>query len=173
MTNITPNWYNNKISINCSINGYEPEDLSFQYDLYLKVLDEWQDKIVMTFDEFFKKYDSTVCSDWAKMDRNGNYYGGYWLFPEDSPERRDAYSLSYKDNAQALFELPYPKNFILLTTRIGCLFHRESVKFTNSFCEYMKKRVKQNYNYIIEESFSEFIKEDTFYSMTDIISDYL
>jgi hypothetical protein len=93
----------------------------------------------MNDNEFINKFDDVSCSDWSKMDRNGNSFGGFWK----CDEYQNAYDLSYNDNRNALLELPYPREFILETVEIGCNNRMESVRYTNTLCEWTKRKIKQ------------------------------
>lgn len=125
------------------INGYKipTNEFSVPYDVFLEWKEIWNNNKEMTCEDFNEEFGRVACSDWAKMDKHGDCYGGYWKYPEDSYERENAYDLSYKENRQALYDLPYPKDFILHTVKIGCSNRQESVPYTNLLCEYMKRQI--------------------------------
>ena len=80
-----------------------------------------------TFDTFYKKYDGSACSDWAKMQPDGKDFGGAWDAPEGSEERRDAWDITRRANGVALAALPYPAAVILYTVEYLCARRCESV----------------------------------------------
>jgi hypothetical protein len=88
------------------------------------------------FDEWFK---DNACTDWCKMDRHGECFGGFWKFPEGTTEKKNAYTLSRKDNCGGLWELPYAKKLIQKTVEIGCGNRMESVRYSNFLCEWIKR----------------------------------
>lgn len=136
--------YNPLITFDCEeINGYQlkTDEFSVYYDVYLEWKGIWDDNEEMTYDIFKSKFENIACSDWAKMDKHGVCYGGYWKYPEGSEERENAWELSYNENCRALYDLPYPKNFILHTVKVGCNNRLESVPYTNLLCEYMKRQI--------------------------------
>ena len=140
------------------INGYKkPHKINaiIEFDWYIKLKNIWENKTEMNFRKFLKKFENkTSNSSWYNMDLHGNSYGSYWKYPSESYEYKNASSLCYKENCQALFELPYPKKFILHTIRIGQNNYCESVAFSNYFCEWMKRKneqmIQMEYNYDTE-----------------------
>lgn len=126
------------------INGYDIRQykkFNIPYDVFLEYKKVWEDK-----DEdfnFIEEFYNTVCTEWYKMDRHGECYGGFWQYPEGSYERENAWKLSGDDNCQALCDLPYPKKFILHTIKIGCAMRTECVPFTVYLCEWMKRKMEQ------------------------------
>jgi hypothetical protein len=157
------------------VNGYEIEsnyEIGCSYVLYKDLIDDWNDKTEMSYDEFKEKYDDVACSDWAKMDRHGKCFVGFYDYPEGSYERENAFTLTREDNCKALYELPYPRHLIFITINIGCNLRLECVKFTNFLCEWMKRRIKQNYMYELELVFDNFIQQQTKDCLSDIIADY-
>jgi len=128
------------------INGYTllTDEFSVPYDVFLEWKNIWENNTEMTYEEFKEEFSSTACTDWAKMDKYGECYGGYWKYPEDSYEHENAWELSYEENRKALYDLPYPKDFILHTVKIGCNNRQESVPYTNLLCEYMKRQIERH-----------------------------
>lgn len=138
--------YNSLIKFDCEkLNGYKllTNEFSVPYDVYLEWKKIWDDNEEMLYEEFKKEFEETACTDWAKMDKYGECYGGYWKYPEDSYEKENAWDLSYEENCKALYDLPYPKKFILHTIKIGCQNRQESVTYTNLLCEYMKRQINK------------------------------
>jgi len=125
------------------INGYklQTDEFSVPYDVYLEWKEIWDNSEKMTYETFKEEFGHAACSDWHKMDKYGECYGGYWNYPEDSKERENAWDLSYEENCKSLYDLPYPKDFILHTVKVGCNNRRESVPYTNLLCEYMKRQM--------------------------------
>jgi hypothetical protein len=119
--------------------SYEQIPTNPGYDNYLHWHQIWTTPDTFTKDEFIAAYQETACSDWAKMDRFGKCYGGFWE-SKDQTIKDDAYNLSYDDNGLALWELPYPKHMILETISIGCAQRRESVPHTAVICDWMLQK---------------------------------
>jgi hypothetical protein len=142
--------YNSIISLKTGeeMNGYNINDdkvvdFMMPFHVYMEWHAIWNDKEYdnITYEEFSEMFDETACSDWGKMDEYGNSYSGFWKYPEESEERQNAYSLSLDYNCKALYNLPYPKKFILHTIKIGCGNRRESVSYSNFLCEAMHQQI--------------------------------
>lgn len=136
---LTKSDYDPKITFDRDeVNGYKlNKSFTVGYDIFIEWKKIWDDKEEMTYEKFKDEFNGTACSDWAKMDKYGECYGGYWKYPDDSYEKENAWELSHEENCKALFDLPYPKRFILYTIDIGCSNRQESVPYTNLLCEYM------------------------------------
>lgn len=136
---------NNMIIINMqqNVNGYKLYNINnniMPIDMFLEHIDLWQNNEQMTKEEFEKEFYDTICTDWYKMDRNGNSFGGFWSYPDDSPEKDDAWNLTGHDNMNAMFDLPYPKKFVLATIKMGCGNRMECVRYSNMICEWYKQK---------------------------------
>lgn len=152
----TPNFY--KIPIIMSeteiVNGYnlfnldETHSKIFTYEYFTELIKLFNTENTMTKEEFMTKYWNETCSDWAKQDTCGKFFVGYWKYPDDSEEYKNAWSLTKTANGEALYELPYSHALIFETIKIGCGNRQESVKYTNFLCEIIKRKL-QNEN--IEE----------------------
>lgn len=127
------------------VNGYQMYNGGEVFDkkTFDKLLIIWNNNKQYTPEEFYDQYDSLACSDWSKMDRHGECYGGFWKYPEDSYEKANAYDLSRKDNGLALYQLPYPKEIVLKTIKYGCNNRHESVRYSNFLCEWIKRKINQ------------------------------
>lgn len=135
------------------VNGYKLYSIKmgnniFDEDGFEVLLELWNDDNEMTKDVFISEFEEVACHDWSKMDRNGEPFGGFWKYPEGSYERDNACELSRKDNCNALFELPYPKKFVLKTVEIGCRTRLESVRYTNCLCEWMKRKIAKMQEFV-------------------------
>lgn len=86
---------------------------------------------------------SNCCSDWSKMDADGDSFGGYWNEPEDSEEYTNAWEWSRRDNLQALIQLDYPSQAIKWTVKFGCRTRQECVAFTVLCCEWLQRKREQ------------------------------
>jgi hypothetical protein len=125
------------------VNGYKLFDCKeniFDEQQFNQLNDKWNDK-TMDYSKFSDLYEKDACSEWAKQDRYGNCFGGFWKYPEGSDEKKNAYNLSREDNCKGLYELPYPKEFILETIEIGCNSRLESVRYSNFLCEWYKQKL--------------------------------
>lgn len=127
------------------VNGYSVSKyigLDIKYLDFMEFKRIWQDNREMSYQEFSKIFNEIACAEWSKMDKYDEYYGGFWKYPEGSYEHEHAWHLCREDNCRALYELPYPKRFIIETIKIGCNNGLESVPFTNYLCEMMSRKLK-------------------------------
>lgn len=127
------------------LNGYKlplyHQSFNISIDTFLEISQLWVNEPEMSYDEFCKEFEKNACTEWYKMDKHGEYFTGYWNYPEGSYERNNAMDLTFKDNRKALFDLPYPKKFILYTVEFGCDRLLESVPFSNFMCEWVKRKL--------------------------------
>lgn len=130
------------------VNGYKlyPYNSNvFNYFSYVDLKKLAQDPKVYSKEEFFAHLEEICCTDWAKMDRHGESFGGeFW-----KTHHENAWSLTQQDNFQGLFELPFSHELIFKTIDIGCGNRRESVRYTNFVCHWVECKMKQE-----EESLS-------------------
>jgi len=117
-----------------NVNGYYlyyiSSELLFAYDDFLSYIELWNDPDQPSKSEFMAKYQRKACSEWCKMQPDGTpgqYFGN-----------------SVRElNGNALWDLPYPKKFVLKTINIGCQTRQESVRYSNFMCEWMKRKIEQ------------------------------
>jgi len=131
---------------NEEINGYKLftiDDRLFAYDDFLEYQKLWESNDQLDKSTFEKEYNKIACADWSKMQPDGTSFGGFYDYPEGSHERENAHMLTRNQNCEALWDLPYPKKFILETIKIGCSWRRESVRRSNFMCEWMKRKINQ------------------------------
>ena len=154
-------YYDNPITMceNEEINGYKLYDIekviimSFEmFEKLAKLFNNTSNSNSSSSQEpetrrnFYEWYDhGGACSDWGKMDRHGSCFGGFWEYPEGSNEKENAFRLSWEDNFQGLWELPYPKELIKETVDIGCGNRHESVRYSNFLCEWVKRMTQVVY----------------------------
>jgi hypothetical protein len=123
-----------------TVNGYElyptaPWDLGRaimyydEYEGFARLLEPEEEE--MTLDEFREAFNRTACSDWGKMDENGECYVGFYDYADDSLEYENAYDLTRDKNIRLLYRLPFPKRFILATVEYGCSNRLECVRYSN------------------------------------------
>lgn len=135
------------------VNGYYLHPLEeesgrslYWYGDFQKLEELYNTANTMTKEEFMEKYNEETCSDWCKHDEYGEYYGGYWMYPKGSYERENAWTLSKIRNGEALYNLPYSHDLIFKTIEMGCANRRESVRYTNTICEYVKRKLANKTN---------------------------
>jgi len=134
------------MSENEKINGYELFNVSGKpimrktdYDQFQKY---WTENKLFTFEEFEAEYDSEACTEWYKMNRQGDHYAGFYKYAEGTNERDNAWSLTRSDNCVGLWELPYPKHLILKVMKYACdTSIMESVRYVNFICEWIKRKM--------------------------------
>jgi hypothetical protein len=144
MDKYLPEWYKLPIEMPNKVNGYKrfrynkssSSWISFEYFLELEIL--YNEPNTMTEKEFLEKYDTTACHDWSKQNAHGVCFGGYWKYPEHTPEYKNAGTLTREANGKALYKLPYSHALIFETIRYGCSTRYESVRYTSFMCEYVK-----------------------------------
>jgi hypothetical protein len=113
--------------------------------LYLKKI--YENNKPMSWEVFQSKYEVDACSDWAKMDDNGECFAGFWQ-SEDPEIKSNAYQLSYDSNCKKLYELPFGPEIKLWSIRFGCPRRQESVRWSNFWCEWIKRKILQTDNHI-------------------------
>lgn len=137
------------------VNGYEINDrwkkLYIDYDVFLSFKEIWYDNTSMNYEEFQEEFSNNSCSEWAKIDKYGDYNAGYRNYPEDSYEYQNAWDLTLRDNIMALYNLPYPHKFILHTVSVCCNNHQESVAYSNFLCEWMVRKIYLMNNFTLKQ----------------------
>jgi hypothetical protein len=127
-----------------NVNGYQLYDYNENYDINDELIDKYNDKTVMSFDEFYEEFDNITCTEWAKIDDNGISFAGYWKYPKESYEYENAYHLTFEDNCKKVYELPYSHKLKLWATKYSCEFsYNESVRDTNYWCELVKRKIEK------------------------------
>jgi hypothetical protein len=145
---LNPNFaLNPEISQSEIVNGYKLYDckgcvLCYSDFIEYKKLFEDDSEKVMEFEEFYEKFDGTACTEWSKMNTTGDdWYVGFWKAEEGTEEREQSWYLTRKQNAKALFDLPYSKTFLLKTIDHGCANRMESVRYSNFLCVWFSRKL--------------------------------
>ena len=123
------------------VNGYKLyncENVIMDWLSFTKLAGLYKNSKKLSKKNFIKKCNDTCCTDWCKMDRHGECYGGFWI-----TDKENAWELSQKDNFKGLYELPYPHDLIFETIRIGCGNRMESVRYSNFLCHWVEQKMKQ------------------------------
>jgi hypothetical protein len=105
-----------------------------EYDTFNELAYLWNKNKEYSFEEFYNEYTNFASTEWGKVNREGEYYNGFYK----NLEINDPFSLTFTDNGKGLFELPYPKEVILRTIK-----YSDSVRHTNYICEWIKKKMEQ------------------------------
>lgn len=113
------------------------------HSLYRQFHEAWHREDQLSREELLEWLEDNCCSDWSRMDVQGESYGGFWRYPEDSPEYANAGDLSRATNLQALCSLPYPARAIMLAVDVGCGNRQESVPYTVLCCEWFQRKLAQ------------------------------
>ena len=68
--------------------------------LYEEIKEKWDmpNGKLDNYDTFHDEFREVACSEWSKSDVKGESYGGYWKYPEDSEEYKNAYFLTFEEN---------------------------------------------------------------------------
>ena len=118
----------------------------FRYDYFLELEKLFNETDLMSKDCFVSKCKGH--NELGKMDNDGEYYKGYWSYPDGSDEKENAYALSVEANANALWKLPYSHSLILKTVEHSINHLQYSVKFCELMCEYIKRKLEIKKNMI-------------------------
>ena len=141
--------YSSELCMNDSeiVNGYKLYNIKkkpfMNRNDYEDCIILWQSNKEYTQEQFMELYENTACADWAKQTDHGESFGGYWAYPDGSPEKLDAWNLTRTTNGVALWNLPYPKEFVLKTIEMGCCNRMECVRYSNFLCEWIKRKSEQ------------------------------
>lgn len=92
-----------------------------------------------SFEQFKKKAEKMLCSEWSKMNEHGEYFVDFYKYPENTEEYKNAYTLTRSRNIQFLFDLPYSKHFILKVAKFLCRYGPENVEMVYNLCEWIKQ----------------------------------
>lgn len=158
---LNPNFaLNPKISHDEIVNGYNLYDCSVSIYCYSDFIE--YEKLFndnsnenTSFEDFYEKFDDIACTEWSKMNTTGDdWYVGFWKAEEGSEENKNAWYLTRRQNARALFDLPYSKTFLLKTVSNGCANRMESVRYSNFLCVWFERKLKliNNSNIEIDEN---------------------
>lgn len=99
--------------------------------------DEIRDMGDGSFEQFYDAFQKHSCSDWAKMTRDGECFGGPWRADPDTEEHERAYFLCWEDNARALWELGHPLPAIMYAVEYLCPFRCEGVAEVRDLCKWV------------------------------------
>jgi hypothetical protein len=88
-------------------------------------------------DEMIEWLRVECCTTWNKMDQKGNFFVGFWTYPDDSDEQKNAFTLTLEDNIKGLMELPFPRRMVMKSVKIGCRLGTESVQYSAFLCAWM------------------------------------
>ena len=94
----------------------------------------------MTDEQFYIWYDENVCTGWKTMDRHGNDQSYSDVNFEDNFKAFKELPFSFKELPFSFKKLPFSFKEICKTIDIGCSNCMESVRYTNSICEWMKRK---------------------------------
>ena len=124
---ITVTFANDEIVNGYSIGNYK--NLVIMDGLFTEYFEYWNDNTNMTFKEFKKSF------------YNNLFTRGYYNYSKESQDKLWDLTLSPKDNCKILYELQYPKNFILRVTRSGISFKDQLIPHCIYVGELMKRKV--------------------------------
>lgn len=104
----------------------------------------WNKPNFESFNEFYNKCYDTFCTDWSKMDPNGESFGGFWdVEDKDSDDYKNAWIYSRRQNILELYKLPYPDRVLIKSVKLGCSCRDESVRYSNHLCETFRRKIIQ------------------------------
>lgn len=96
-------------------------------------------KRIWTFEEWKTAMEKACCSEWYKQDKHGECY---YTYPEGSFEKENAWQFSFDESCQAMWDLPYSKELLLETIKIGCGNRMESVRYSSFLCVWLESKDK-------------------------------
>ena len=117
---------------------YDCEKNIMDWFTFIELSKLYKNSKVYCREDFFEKCSNTCCSDWAKQDRNGECFGGFWI-----TDKENAWELTRQDNFEGLYMLPFPHDLIFRTIDIGCGNRMESVRYSNFLCYWIEQKMKQ------------------------------
>ena len=93
-----------------------------------------------TKQEWHEAMSDTCCTDWHKMDEQGESYGG--AYPEDkgSFAYDNAWDVCFYRNRASLGKLPFAKDALLKTIQVGCANRQECVRYSNFICSWVQRK---------------------------------
>jgi hypothetical protein len=95
----------------------------------------------------FRKFEDTfgqiACSNWSYINELGEKDKSNWDAPEDSFENENAWFICRTNNCNKLFALPYPKEVIIESIIFGCRNGKDSVRYSNFICEWVRRKAIQ------------------------------
>ncbi len=113
------------------------------HNSYLQLRREWEREDQLSREDLRTWLEQHCCSDWGRIDAYGDSYMGFWEYPEDTHEYKNAYALTRKANLDALWTLPYPSAAIAWTIGIGCGNREECIMYTILCCEWFQRKWEQ------------------------------
>lgn len=127
-----------------TVNGYQLHNMYLNHGLpsseYDKLVALSTSEKKWTYDDWETVMSSLCCTDWNKMDVRGVPFGTiHW-----ENEHPDAGQLTFKDNCKAMWDLPFTKDLLLETIRMGCRTRQECVRYSNSVCVWLGRRIQHD-----------------------------
>ena len=131
------------LSSNEVVNGYHLIDTTgavLPYAKFLKIEKLWDENKQYTKEDFMTRFEEEACTEWNKVTREGVHFEGFYK----THDHDEAWRLTYEDNVEAMWELPYPKDVIFAAMKYGCrhFIGGENVRFCNNFCVWIKRTHK-------------------------------
>jgi len=132
-----------KLSNNERVNGFQLFDALeplMPLDAFEDLVDTWQSATNFpTFEEFLEVAETDLCTDWYKMDVNGEAFGSVYY----QGNHDQAFLYTGRENMLALYRLPYPDTLLLEVARMGCSLRQESVRDLNFLCVWLERKYAQ------------------------------
>jgi hypothetical protein len=125
------------------INGYQLYDYNVNYSIHDDLIDKYNDTTEMTYEEFYDEFSIRACTDWGEMDDNGIYFANDLKYPEESEQYKNTFNLTFEDNCKKLYKLPFSHKLILWSVQYGYYTGNESVRFSNCYCELVKRKINK------------------------------
>ena len=108
-----------------------------------QVVELWQQNQAMTIQQFCDKFDHVACSDWSKMQPDGEPFGGAWDLDDlDDPDGSTAWDLTRYQNFVCLAKMPFPRQCLLYAVDYLCSFRCESPVQVKDWLEWIRSHVE-------------------------------
>jgi hypothetical protein len=128
------------INKNEKVNGYEMymfEENIMEFKVFEDLWKKYSDYKQMKNIHFMEYIDYICSSKWSKMNQCGEQFG--------SINNENIQRMVRANNLNALRELPFPREVIIETIKMGRKNKMESVRYTNFICEWVRRKGIQVY----------------------------
>jgi hypothetical protein len=109
-----------------------------------QVVELWQQNQAMTIQQFWDKFDHVACSDWSKMQPDGEPFGGAWDL--DDLVGSTAWNLTRYQNFVCLAKMAFPRQCLLYAVDFLCCYRCESPVQVKDWLEWIRNHVKATHH---------------------------
>lgn len=130
-----------------SVNGYQLYDFPdpfLSWYLFRDIQNTCWNDIPYTKQDFTIKLEAIGSRALYEVDYTGEYYAGFYR--DEKLTSDDAWKLTWQDNLQRLYDLPYPKDLVIKSVTMSEDHMTTCVQWSNAFCEWFKRKYIQIHN---------------------------